>query len=351
MAKKMGGGGAKKSGGGGGMIMILLVVLMVVGGGLFTFTRFRAAQEVQQQQQQQPQDPTQDPNYVATTPVLVVQEEVHPYEPVTEYNVAIQEVPVNSVYPENTVTAMPDITDNKMIFAVDLLPNTIVTEDMLWDTTLDEDITKTSRTITVNYISTTTKLAAGDYIEIRMKKTITKDTLAYSDEVILAKKRLLAVSGNQLTLNLDEKEQLLMSVASVDKTYTNSNTQLMDNTKADIYCTKYALPQQDAAIATYDNETIRQQLETNPMLIEMALTGQLTGNEGIDITGGQQVPVQQQVPTVDAYGRQITGWTENGQPIVKDEAGKDVIGVLPQTQAQDPNAGVLPPATGTTQTP
>lgn len=346
MAKKMGGGGKKSGGGGGSMILILLVVIMIAGGGFFTFTRFQAAKQ-EQQQQQEPvyTDPTQDPNYVATTPVLVVQEEVHPYEPVTEYNVAIQEVPVNSVFPENVVTSMPDTTDNHIIFAMDMLPNTIITEDMLWDVTLDEDITKTSRTITINYITTTTKLSAGDYIDIRIKKTITKDVLTYSDEVVLAKKRLLAANGNQLTINLDEKEQLMLSVANTDKTFTNSNSKLTDNTKAEIYCTKYALPQQDPATATYDNEIIRHQLETNPMLIEMALTDQLTGNEGIDISGGQQVPVNQATPTVDAYGRQIIGWTENGQPIVKDENGNDVIGILAQTNVNDPNAGVLPPAT------
>ena len=116
----------------------------------------------------------------------------------------------------------------------------------------------------------------------------------------------------------------------------------MNNQKVDIYCTKYATPNLPAATENYDNEIIRQQLATNPMLVEMALNGQLTGNEGIDISGGQQVPVQQETPTVDANGNPILAWTENGQPVIGYDANNNpLIGTLPQTQdpAQNPVQG------------
>lgn len=341
MAKKMGGGG-HKSGGGGSPIMTILLLAMVLAvavGGFMVFKKWKAAQEAPPPVDMV--DPANDPNAVPMTQVLVAQEEVHTYEAVTEYNVAVQEVPANSVFPEDALTALPT-TDGSVVFGLDILPNTIITESMLWDTTKDEDLDKTARTLTINYVTTTTKLAKGDYIDIRIKKTVTKDNMTYSDEVVLAKKLILAVSGNQITMNLDEREQMVMSIASVDKTFTNSNSQIMNNQKVDIYCTKYATPNLPAATENYDNEIIRQQLATNPMLVEMALNGQLTGNEGIDISGGQQVPVQQETPTVDANGNPILAWTENGQPVIGYDANNNpLIGTLPQTQdpAQNPIQG------------
>lgn len=341
MAKKMGWGG-HKSGGGGSPIMTILLLAMVLAvavGGFMVFKKWKAAQEAPPPVDMV--DPANDPNAVPMTQVLVAQEEVHTYEAVTEYNVAVQEVPANSVFPEDTLTALPT-TDGSVVFGLDILPNTIITESMLWDTTKDEDLDKTARTLTINYVTTTTKLAKGDYIDIRIKKTVTKDNMTYSDEVVLAKKLILAVSGNQITMNLDEREQMVMSIASVDKTFTNSNSQIMNNQKVDIYCTKYATPNLPAATENYDNEIIRQQLATNPMLVEMALNGQLTGNEGIDISGGQQVPVQQETPTVDANGNPILAWTENGQPVIGYDANNNpLIGTLPQTQdpAQNPVQG------------
>lgn len=341
MAKKMGGGG-HKSGGGGSPIMTILLLAMVLAvavGGFMVFKKWKAAQEAPPPVDMV--DPANDPNAVPMTQVLVAQEEVHTYEAVTEYNVAVQEVPANSVFPEDALTALPT-TDGSVVFGLDILPNTIITESMLWDTTKDEDLDKTARTLTINYVTTTTKLAKGDYIDIRIKKTVTKDNMTYSDEVVLAKKLILAVSGNQITMNLDEREQMVMSIASVDKTFTNSNSQIMNNQKVDIYCTKYATPNLPAATENYDNEIIRQQLATNPMLVEMALNGQLTGNEGIDISGGQQVPVQQETPTVDANGNPILAWTENGQPVIGYDANNNpLIGTLPQTQdpAQNPVQG------------
>ena len=341
MAKKMGGGG-HKSGGGGSPIMTILLLAMVLAvavGGFMVFKKWKAAQEAPPPVDMV--DPANDPNAVPMTQVLVAQEEVHTYEAVTEYNVAVQEVPANSVFPEAALTALPT-TDGSVVFGLDILPNTIITESMLWDTTKDEDLDKTARTLTINYVTTTTKLAKGDYIDIRIKKTVTKDNMTYSDEVVLAKKLILAVSGNQITMNLDEREQMVMSIASVDKTFTNSNSQIMNNQKVDIYCTKYATPNLPAATENYDNEIIRQQLATNPMLVEMALNGQLTGNEGIDISGGQQVPVQQETPTVDANGNPILAWTENGQPVIGYDANNNpLIGTLPQTQdpAQNPVQG------------
>ena len=310
MAKTLGGGGRKKSGGS-PIFTVLLVIMMlaVLGAG-----GFLVYQKVLAPQDQVVQDPTQDPNFVQTVSVAVVQETVKVGDPIDENTVAFMDIRADSTYPENTVFSGGVDLDGSCVFALDIEPNTILTSSMVWDPEMDEVLDDTSRVVVVSGLTSSKKLEEGDYIDIRFRTTSTKDNLSYADEVVLAKKRVIDASGSKVTLHLTEKEQLILNVAQVDVTYINSNSKDLGNIKASLYTTVYANPSQEAAIASYTNPEIEKQILENPILVQQAQEA-LENGTSFDLTGGQTVDIEQPStdPNQTTDPNQVTDPSQAGQ--------------------------------------
>ena len=310
MAKTLGGGGRKKSGGS-PIFTVLLVIMMlaVLGAG-----GFLVYQKVLAPQDQVVQDPTQDPNFVQTVSVAVVQETVKVGDPIDENTVAFMDIRADSTYPENTVFSGGVDLDGSSVFALDIEPNTILTSSMVWDPEMDEVLDDTSRVVVVSGLTSSKKLEEGDYIDIRFRTTSTKDNLSYADEVVLAKKRVIDASGSKVTLHLTEKEQLILNVAQVDVTYINSNSKDLGNIKASLYTTVYANPSQEAAIASYTNPEIEKQILENPILVQQAQEA-LENGTSFDLTGGQTVDIEQPStdPNQTTDPNQVTDPSQAGQ--------------------------------------
>lgn len=292
MAKTLGGGGRKKSGGSPIFTVLLIIMMLAVlgAGGFLVYQKVLAPQD------QVVQDPTQDPNFVQTVSVAVVQETVKVGDPIDENTVAFMDIRADSTYPENTVFSGGVDLDGSCVFALDIEPNTILTSSMVWDPEMDEVLDDTSRVVVVSGLTSSKKLEEGDYIDIRFRTTSTKDNLSYADEVVLAKKRVIDASGSKVTLHLTEKEQLILNVAQVDMTYINSNSRDLGNIKASLYTTVYANPSQEAAIASYTNPEIEKQILENPILVQQAQEA-LENGTSFDLTGGQTVDIEQ--PSTD----------------------------------------------------
>lgn len=132
---------------------------------------------------------------------------------------------------------------------------------------LDESVDNTSRLIAVNYVTIDTDVQEGDYLDIRLKKYGNEDGLVYEDSVVLSKKKVYAISGQEITLNLSEKEQLALGVAAVDATqYTAEG----DGKTATLYSTRYVNASQEKAVATYENARLSALINSNPNLIAEA---------------------------------------------------------------------------------
>lgn len=178
--------------------------------------------------------------------------------------------------PENAILADSDIAGK--VSSIKLMPNTILTNDMLVRVDMDEIVDDTCRQVAVNYVTIASNLVEGDFIDVRMKAYSTEE-LAYSDEVVLAKKKILAVQGSTVYLNLSEDEQLRLGIAAVDVSLRNSSNS--NNEKAMLYSTAYANAAQSKAIVTYENSELQALLESNPQLISQAQK---------DLAANQEVP-------------------------------------------------------------
>lgn len=170
-----------------------------------------------------------------------------------------------SIVPENAVTASFDMSGG--VLAIDVLPNTVLTQNMFVFPDLDQSADDTSRMISINYLSLDAGVAEGDYIDVRIKKYGTEEGFVYSDDVILAKKRVHAISGQEITLSLSEDEQLAIGIAAVDASMYGTNTQ--DKT-AELYSTRYVNASQEKAVVTYSNEKLSALIDSNPNLIAEA---------------------------------------------------------------------------------
>lgn len=311
MAKTLGGGGRKKSGGSPIFTILLVIMALAVlgSGGFLVYQRVLAPQN------NVVEDPTQDPNFVQTINVAVVQESVKVGDPITDENVAFMDIRADSTYPENTVFSGGVELDGSCVFALDIEPNTVLTNSMVWDPELDEVLDDTSRVVAVSGLTNSNKLEEGDYIDIRFRTTSTKDNLSYADEVVLAKKRVVDVSGSKVTLNLTEEEQVILNVAQVDMAYTNSNSKDLGNIKATLYTTLYANPSQEAAIASYTNPEIEEQIKVNPNLIQQVQDA-LENGTSVDFSNGETVDIDQSA----ADPNQVT---DPNQVVDPSQAGAD----------------------------
>lgn len=153
------------------------------------------------------------------------------------------------------------------VSAIDVGSNTVLTQSMVVHADLDESVDNTSRLIAVNYVTIDTDVQEGDYLDIRLKKYGNEDGLVYEDSVVLSKKRVYAISGQEITLNLSEKEQLALGVAAVDATQYTADG---DGKAATLYSTRYVNASQEKAVVTYENARLSALINSNPNLIAEA---------------------------------------------------------------------------------
>lgn len=174
------------------------------------------------------------------------------------------------------------------VAAINITPNTILTQGMMVRPDLDESTDDTTRKIAVNYVSLDSGVTEGDFIDIRLKKSGTVDGLTYQDDVVLAKKKVQSVSGREITLQLSEAEQLKMSVAAVDASSYGRSTE--SGITATLYATRYVDASQAKAEESYSNAKLEELIENNPNIIaeaqrELAVQQSAEDTEIVDSSG------------------------------------------------------------------
>lgn len=179
---------------------------------------------------------------------------------------------------------------NGAVMSIDAKPNTVLTDSMIVRPDLDETDNETSRFVSVNYVTLDSGVAEGDFIDIRLRKYGTEEGFVFSDDVVLAKKKVQSVSGKTVTLSLSEQEQMALSVAAVDaSSYGRKSTET-----ALLYCTRYVDASQTAAVETYSNATLSELIDSNPNIIAEAQR---------ELAEQQQAQAAQEAPTMqDASG-------------------------------------------------
>lgn len=176
------------------------------------------------------------------------------------------ELPVTEV-PENAVTSPSDM--NGLVTKLHIAPNTVITSDMLVAVDMDEDLSSTSHQVAVNYVTLNSKIESGTYIDIMLKTYSTEGANnGYADKVVLAKKKVLDISGKTIYLNLDREEELQLGIASVEAAAkTNDNNK---DEKKVLYAVALSSPSQPKAIETYENAELASLIESDPNLIREA---------------------------------------------------------------------------------
>lgn len=180
-------------------------------------------------------------------------------------NYSMTSVPLAQI-PENAIVSAAD-TEGK-VAKIPLKANTVLTSDMLVSVDMDEDVSMTTRQVGINYVTMNSKVEIGDYIDIRLKTYSTDSIDGYSDQVVLAKKKILAMSGSTIYLNLDQEEVLRLGVAAVQATLKATET--TKNDKTVLYAVALASPIQPKAIEDYENAELAKLVERDPNLAQQA---------------------------------------------------------------------------------
>ena len=175
--------------------------------------------------------------------------------------------------PENAVTSVSEI--DGLVTKLHLAPNTILTSDMLVGVDMDEDISDTSRQIAVSFVKLESQIEAGDYIDIHIKTYSTDGASGYTDQIVLSKKKVLAISGNTLYMNLDQEEQLALNVASVQASAKRNG----NDSQTVLYGIALVSPAQPKAIEDYHNDELTKLIQSDPNLIRQAQDQLSAGNE------------------------------------------------------------------------
>lgn len=181
-----------------------------------------------------------------------------------------------TIVSDDCITKDDDITG--YVLKTDVQANTMLTWSMLSVSQNTNGLDNTARYVEVSYVDLQSYLKVGDYIDIRLKTYNTTqgkkaDVAAnpdaeYRDDVVVAKKEVVALDGTTMTLSMSEEELLLLQAAGVDMTIVNS-TKNDTETAATLYVTIYVNPTlQKAHTVTYSNDDVVQMLRKNPGLAE-----------------------------------------------------------------------------------
>ena len=121
----------------------------------------------------------------------------------------------------------------------------------------DELFDNTTREITVNSIEVPANITEGDYVDIRFRVSSSELQMALTDEIVLAKKEIIAKEGTSIILRLSEKEQMLLAAAAIENTITPTLPYTDGFKKTTmLYATKYVSITQPAAEVTYSNDAL-----------------------------------------------------------------------------------------------
>lgn len=199
--------------------------------------------------------------------------------------VTYQDIPMdeNTVIPDDALM-QEDMADYEgYVTKIDLQKNTPLTKSMICPVDTDNKYNDTTREVDLSYIDLQGSIQEGDYVDIRLKTNNSAHNFAMSDDIVVAKKEVVALNGKTVTLRLNEDEQILLTAAAVDMTITNA-TKAKDNENkptATLYTTKYVSNAQTAADITYHNDKVVAILRSNPNLINnpTALYEQITGQK------------------------------------------------------------------------
>lgn len=240
-----------------GVVGIALVAAVCVSGTYFTTSSYYKNQQQLQQQEEvekvavaMTNDELPDGSYVKNSDLNI-----------SAYDMV--EIPVTQI-PSDAIMA-PDEMEG-LITKIPLKPNTIVTSDMLVGVDMDEDLSATSRKIDINYLTLNSTLTEGDYIDVMLRTYSARNLQEYSDDVVLSKKKVLSVSANTVTLNLDREEQLQLGLAAVDATLQTGD----NDRRTLLYAVALSSASQPKAIETYSNPELKKLVESDENLIHQA---------------------------------------------------------------------------------
>lgn len=190
-----------------------------------------------------------------------------------------KDIPVTDdlILPDDAITSEEELEG--MVLKVDLYANTILSKSLVCPIDTDNTFNATTRAIDVSYVDLQHALMPGDYVDVRLKVSNTATNFALSDEIVLAKKEVMAINGTTMTLQLNEDEQILLTAAAVDMSIVNTDKKSEDKPSAALYTTTYVSKAQPAAAITYRNDEVVSLLRNNPNLINnpTAIYERLTG--------------------------------------------------------------------------
>ncbi|NLT13851.1 MAG: hypothetical protein GXY05_05865 [Clostridiales bacterium] len=195
---------------------------------------------------------------------------------------AFREIPVTGEYPipDDVILLGDDLAG--YVLKNDTQANTMLTWSMLTD--MNEIVDRTARFVDISYVDQQSYMKEGDYIDIRLKKYSTGGDSRYSDDVIVAKKEVVALNGSTMTLSLSEQELLLIQAAAVEAALVNASRDA--ELAATLYTTIYVDPaNQEAYPVTYINENVLNMLKNNPELAEIYIKGNSEGTSQGTSTG------------------------------------------------------------------
>lgn len=237
--------------------VILIAAVCIVGTYFLTSTYYKNMQEPEEE--------------IELTTVAVANEELPDGSYVKNDDKGISaysmvELPVTQV-PANAITSAADM--NGLVTKLYIAPNTVITTDMLVGVDMDEEVSSTSHQVGINYVTLNSRVEKGSYIDIMIKSYSTESSNnSYDDKVVLAKKKVLDVSGKTIYLNLDREEELQLGVAAVEAAAkpTDDNKDM----KTVLYAVALSSASQPKAIETYENAELAKLIESDPNLIRQA---------------------------------------------------------------------------------
>ena len=169
-----------------------------------------------------------------------------------------------TVLPDDVIT--PEDPLDGYVLSLDLYAGTPVCQSMICAVDTEELYNATTRDVEFTYIDMQKGAVVGDYVDVHLSVSSTKNNMELKDEIVLAKKEIIALNGKTVTLRLNADELTLLTAAQVEATIENASK---DDNKpsATIYTTKYVNFAQPAAQVTYTNDVAVALIEANPNLL------------------------------------------------------------------------------------
>lgn len=204
--------------------------------------------------------------------------------------IAFRDVDMDDEYvmiPDDVITPDDDMTG--YVLTMDLYAGTPLCRSMVCPVDTDNLHNDTTRDVQIDYIEVQEDVAVGDYVDIRMSAANESDLYGIRNTIVLAKKEVIALDGRNITLRLNEDEQIFLAAAYADVAIVNSaddvstNEGVVDGAATDttkkpgeddvhspdakLYTTKYVSYSQKAAQVNYSNDAAVALMRSNPNLI------------------------------------------------------------------------------------